>query len=296
MRWLFVTLLATLLACSATKDPEVFGESKGGGGTSASTSSTSTSLTATGTSTGLGGDFNVGGGGGSAPVGPAEVFGHGPSVLYKLDPLTKVVTVVGNFTGCSSVIDLAIDKNSLIFATTFSGLYKIDKNTAACTHISSGSYPNSLSFVPEGTVDQNEEALVGYNGSTYVRIDTVNGNVTQIGSLGSGYASSGDIVSVIKGGTFLTVTGSGCGDCLVEVNPTTGAMIKNWGPVGHSAVYGLAYWGGSAYGFSNAGQLFEINFGQDLVTSTVIAIPAAPPNLQFWGAGSSTDVPVEPPT
>ena len=229
-------------------------------------------------------------------MGPAEVFGHGPDVLYKLDPITKVVTKVGDFQGCSSVIDLAIDKNNNIFATSFAGLYHIDKNTAACTQISSGSYPNSLSFVPEGTIDPNAEALVGYNGSTYVRIDMATGVVSQIGSIGGGYASSGDIVSVIDGGTYLTVTGSGCGDCLLEINPTTGAMIKNWGPVGHSGVYGLAYWGGSAYGFSSVGKLFEINFGQDSVTSTLIAIPAAPANLKYWGAGSSTDVPVEPPT
>ena len=67
-------------------------------------------------------------------------------------------------------------------------------------------YPNSLSFVPKGTVDPNVEALVGYNGGTYVRIDTVTGAVTSIGNLGSGYSSSGDIVRLpIPGNAELLV-------------------------------------------------------------------------------------------
>jgi hypothetical protein len=231
-------------------------------------------------STGTGGDNLI-----------AEVYGHSPNTLYRLDPVTKQVTTVGDFGGCSSVIDIALDKDSNLFGTTFGGLYRIDKNTAVCTLISNGSYPNSLSFVPKGTVDPNTEALVGYNGSTYIRIDTVTGAVTPIGSLQGGLISSGDIVSVINGKTLLTVNGLNCGDCIIEVNPTTGDMIQNWGPVGYGAVFGLAFWAGKAYGFSNAGQLFEISFGATNVTTTPIAISSAPPGLSFWGAGSTTSAP-----
>ena len=47
-----------------------------------------------------------------------------------------------------------------MFVTTFNGFFKVDCTTAACTSIKSGTYPNSLSFVPKGTVDPNAEALV----------------------------------------------------------------------------------------------------------------------------------------
>jgi hypothetical protein len=225
-----------------------------------------------------------------APPPPVDyVYCHSPSQLYKVDPVAKTMTLVGGFSGGdSSVIDIAIDANSNGFATTFGGVYKLDLKTAALTLVKSGSYPNSLSFVPKGTLDPNVEALVGYNGSTYIRIDTTTGNVTTVGSLTGGYVSSGDIVSVTNGGTFLTVNGNGCGDCLLQVDPKTGAMIQNYGSINHGSVFGLAFWAGTAYGFDNAGELFSIGWQNNQLLTT--NIPTTP-NLQFWGAGSTTSAP-----
>lgn len=245
---------------------------------------------------GTGGTPGTGGGGtGGAPPPPpppptAEVYAHSASTLYKLDPITNAVTTVGNFSSCNgSVIDIALDKNGVMYGTMFSGLVLIDKLSAVCTVIALGGYPNSLSFVPEGTVDPLEEALVGYNGATYVRIDKVTGAQTNIGNLGGGYSSSGDMVSLIGGGSYLTVNGNGCGDCIVEVDPATGALVSMIGPLGHSSVFGLAYWGGVAYGFNDFGELFQI----DVTTAAtmVIPIPMAPPGLSFYGAGSTTAAP-----
>jgi hypothetical protein len=222
----------------------------------------------------------------------AVVYAHGPDNLYKVDPNTKSVTLIGPFQGCSSVIDLAIDGNNNAFVTTFGGLYSLDTKTAKCTMISQGSYPNSLSFVPKGTLDSTKEALVGYVGSTYVRIDEKTGNVTNVGSIGSGYSSSGDIVSVINGGTFLTVNGNNCNDCLLQVDPKTGSMIKNYGSVNHSSVFGLAFWAATLYGFDSSGVLFTINANGNTIKTVDIKIPNAPPNLNWWGAGSTTSAPV----
>ena len=129
----------------------------------------------------------------------ALIYAHSPDTLYRLDANTKQVAIVGTFSGgCTSVIDIAIDSSSNGYVTTNSGdLWKVDLKTAACTHISTGNYPNSLSFVPKGTLDPNVEALVGYVGSQYIRIDTTTGAIQNIGTLKSGYSSSGDIVSVI---------------------------------------------------------------------------------------------------
>ncbi len=228
----------------------------------------------------------------SLPPAAGVVYAHGPDTLYKVDPITKAVKLIGPFQGCSSVIDLALDINSNAWVTTFGGLYSLDLKTAKCTQISTGSYPNSLSFVPKGTLDQNKEALVGYVGSTYVRIDEKTGNVTNVGSIGSGYSSSGDIVSVINGGTFLTVTGNNCADCLLQVDPKTGSMIKNYGSVNHGAVFGLAFWAATLYGFDAQGELFTINVQNNTIKTQNIMIPNAPPNLNWWGAGSTTAAPV----
>jgi hypothetical protein len=235
--------------------------------------------------------------------GPAEVYGHSPDTLYKLDPDTKAVTVIGAFDGCTGnqVIDIALDATSNMFATTQSpgALFAVDRNTAKCTFIANGAYPNSLSFVPKGTVAAAAEALVGYvdnaagTGSNYIRIDPTSGTITTIGALGGGYKSSGDIVSVIGGGTYLTVTGTGCSsnDCIVEVDPATGALKKKLGDIGHNSVFGLAFWAGTAYGFDSAGELFQINFGTGSVTTAPITIPSKPAGLKFWGAGSTTSAP-----
>ena len=286
--------IGLVVGCSAVSDTSVFGTGGEGGGGPGSGGGGAASSSSTGIdiSVGAGGG---GGGGGSGTGGSdliAEVYGHSPGELYRLDPTSKEVTVVGSFQGCSGVIDIALDKDSNLYGTTSFGIYKIDKATAVCSLIASGGYPNSLSFVPKGTVDPNVEALVGYNDSAYIRIDTVTGAITQLGGkLPPGYSSSGDIVSVINGPTYLTVVGSGCGDCIFEIDPTTGTMIKNWGPLGYGAVYGLAFWAGAAYGFSDGGDLFEVKFANNAVTTTDISIPGAPSNLQFWGAGSTTSAP-----
>jgi len=302
MRFLGFSLVSLVLVfgCSAGGGSGSSSNADGGGGSQSGAGGAGGAGEggAGGGSVGQGGDINLGGGfgsggggtGGGQPV-EAEVFAHSASTLFKLDPLTKVVTTVGPFNGCNgSVIDIAIDKNGLMFGTTFGGLFRIDKANANCTSISTGSYPNSLSFVPKGTVDSGQEALVGYVGGSYVRIDTTSGAVTTIGALGNGYSSSGDIVSVIGGGTYLTVNGNGCGDCIVEVNPTTGSFVKLIGPLGQSSVFGLAFWGGVAYGFNDGGKLFSIDLSNGV--STLIPMPNAPSGLSFWGAGSTTAAPI----
>jgi hypothetical protein len=229
-----------------------------------------------------------------------EVYGHSATTLFRLDPKTNDVTAVGDFSGCGPVIDIALDEASTFYATSYQALYKVDKATAACTEIAKGSYPNSLSFVPKGTVDPAAEALVGYEDADYVRIDVATGAKTKIGALGGGLKSSGDIVSVKGGKTYLTVkgTGSNCtaNDCLVEVDPATGKMMKNWGSIEHHNVFGLSFWGGKIYGFIESGDLFEVTFGTSQLATNVIPMPNKPANLSFWGAGSSTSAPLVEPT
>jgi hypothetical protein len=239
MRPLLPGLLALLLvSCSSAGgvDPqgEAAGEGSGGGGDAGQ-----------GGDGGAGGDAGQGGGvnlagqsgGASKECGddttsPAEVYAHSASTLFRIDAATKGVTTVGKFSGCGAdVIDIALDREGKMIGTTFQGLVRIDKTTAACTIIQGGSYPNSLSFVPAGTIFPDKEALVGYKGATYVRIDPDSGAIATQGSLGSGdLQSSGDIVSVIGGGTYLTVNGGGCADCIVRVDPVTGPCWRTWVP------------------------------------------------------------------
>lgn len=230
--------------------------------------------------------------GGPPPV--ALVYAHSDDTLYRLNASNNQIALVAPFSGgCTSVIDIAIDESSNAYVTTYTGLYSVNLQTAACTHIADGSYPNSLSFVPKGTLDPNVEALVGYVGATYVRIDTTTGAITNVGTLSGGYSSSGDIVSVINGGTFLTVKDGpdSCGDCLLQVDPKTGDLVQDYGSVNHVDVFGLAFWAGTAYGFDNGGDVFSITVQNGQVATTAIPVPNPPPGLSFWGAGSTTSAP-----
>lgn len=229
---------------------------------------------------------------------PPIVYGHTPDTLYTFDTSTHAITQVAAFSGCTEgtitqVIDLAIDSQMNAFVTTFDGFYSLNLTTAECSLIQTGNYPNSLSFVPVGTLDPLVEALVGYFGGTYTRIDTTSGAMTSVGTLSGGYASSGDIVSVKGGGSFLTVTGNGCGDCLLQVDPSTGDLIQDYGSLPHGAVYGLAYWAGVVYGFDQGGDVFSITGGGDagLVTSDIVSDGG----VMWWGAGSTTIAPATSP-
>lgn len=229
-----------------------------------------------------------------------EVYGQSRTTLYKLDPKTKQVSVVGDFQNCGGdIIDIALDAKGALFGVSNTVLYAIDKSSAKCTAITTappnGKFPNSLSFVPKGTVDPNVEALVGYDGGDYVRIAVDTGERSVIGHLGAGnLESSGDIVSVKDGATYLTVKGGACNtnDCLVEVDPSSGKLLKNWGSIEHKKVFGLSFWGGKVYGFDNAGNLFEVSFGVSQLSTQPIDIPQRPTGLSFWGAGSSTSAPL----
>ncbi|MCA9651351.1 MAG: hypothetical protein H6712_10750 [Myxococcales bacterium] len=232
---------------------------------------------------------------GEPPMEIAEVFGHSGNVLYRLDPDTNEVNEVGPFVGCDpgSVIDIALDADSRMFGTGYSRLWSIDRMTAQCTEIAQGSYPTSLSFVPAGTVDLAVEALVGFDDADYIRIDTTTGQITTLGTLPGGLVSSGDMVSVIGGSSYLTVRGPGCDttDCIVEIDPVDGSVIQNFGPLPYDQVFGLAFWAGRAYGFAREGVLFEIDFMGGNVVTNPIPIPGAPANLEWFGAGSTTSAP-----
>lgn len=224
----------------------------------------------------------------------AEVFGHSGDILYRLDPDTNEVEIIGPFMGCTaSIIDIALDANSQMYGTAFGSLWSIDRTSAQCTLIARGSYPTSLSFVPAGTVDADEEALVGFVDEEYIRIDVATGSITSLGTLSGGLASSGDMVSVNGGGSWLTVVGPGCdsGDCIIEIDPADGTVLQNYGALPYTQVFGLAFWAGRAYGFAREGTLFEIEFSAGNVVTTPIPIPVAPADLEFFGAGSTTSAP-----
>ena len=250
------------------------------------------------------------------PPAPGKVYAHSDSTLWLLEPISKQVTMVGAFDcvssgAVSSMVDIAVDRTgkmtgsaAISFNNALGGaLVSIDPTNAHCTVLTRGAdLVTSLTYVPEGTLVANAEALVGYADDKYVSVGPATGALTQIGLLndaasgGVTWFSSGDVVSIENGGTYLTVKaqsgnpGGGSGDRIVEVDPKTGALKRVIGATGSNDVLGLGYWGGIAYGFTLAGTLIQI----DLMTGagTPISIPNAPADLAFYGAGTTTVAPI----
>jgi hypothetical protein len=260
---------------------------------------------------------------GGAPIdapsgGPGRVYAHTKDTLYLYEPVSGSLTPIAPFTfdvpaAKADVIDIAVDRTGNMFATTFNDFMSVDPITAKCTEISlAGSidYPNSLTFVPAGTLDPGKEALVGYASlfgepyaQTYVVIDTVTGKMTTKGNMnatktGPQYRSSGDIISLIQDGnrTYATVKlvadGAAGTDLLAEVDPVDGHVKRIIGDTKQNNLFGFGYWAGKGYGFSDTGRIVQIDMtnGSSVVLKTLTDDAGAA--LPWYGAGVTTQAPV----
>lgn len=260
---------------------------------------------------------------GGAPIdapsgGPGRVYAHTKDTLYLFEPVSGSLTPIAPFTfdvaaAKAEVIDLAVDRTGKMFVTTFNDFLSVDPITAKCTWISiAGSidYPNSLTFVPAGTLDPGKEALVGYASligepyaQTYVTIDTVTGAMTTKGNMnatktGPQYRSSGDVVSIIQDGnrTYATVklvTDGAVGtDLLAEVDPVDGHVKRIIGDTKQNNLFGFGYWAGKGFGFSDTGRIIEIDMTNGSSTVLKTLTNDAGMALPWYGAGVTTQAPV----
>jgi hypothetical protein len=307
-----------VIACSSeSTKPSTLDVEDDEGGTRKRDSGTSSSGGSSGGSSGDPGDLD-----GSTANG--RVYAHTPKTLYLFEPVTKNLTAIGDFDclGADSMIDIALDRAGAMFGTAFNKFVSIDPTNAKCTVIGTDSgqayYPNSLSFVPAGTLDPTKEVLVGYvqsfdNGKSYIdtycRIDTATGAMSVIGQpgdlnppAGTGgkyYDVAGDLIALIndnnkayvilKDDPYTDAGAASTTNHLAEINPTTGTITKIVGPTNQLKTFGFAYWGGKGYGFSDDGRITEINMTTG-ATTEVLRLDGGP---GWYGAGVTTDSPAQ---
>jgi hypothetical protein len=173
--------------------------------------------------------------------------------LYSIIPSTGATIPIGALPTVMS----GIAYNGTLYALSSppaSVLYTINPNTGAGAPvgIGTGLNLNALAFGPNGT-------LYAAGGDSLYTINTSTGGATLVGNgTGSGvYQSSGDLAFVPGEPLYLTSAGSS-GDQLFEVSPVTGQGTLV-GSIGFSSVLGLAYYNGTAYGFTAGGQVLTIN-------------------------------------
>jgi hypothetical protein len=230
---------------------------------------------------------------GDPPPGQTFVYAHTSSELYKVDPDTLAVTLVGTFafdSGTDQITDIAIDKDGLMIGISFGSVYRIDPSNATGTRLSNGlsGLFNGMSFVPAEALGQTgDDVLVATRNSDGVvwRIDPMTGATTMIGNMG-GFSSSGDLVSVQQLGTLQTADNGIGADRLVRLAPGSFQATPIGTDIGFSDIWGIAFWKDKVFGFTESGQFITI----DPTTGVGTLVQGNGPN--WWGAAVTTLAPV----
>jgi hypothetical protein len=256
---------------------------------------------------------------------PGRVFAHTKSTLYRFDPLANTLTEVGPFSCVprdeskapgslenDAVIDLALDRNGNMYATTFWRFIKVDATSGSCTVVrtdpTANQYPNSLSFVPRGS----NEVLVGYAfdatsaARIFTEIDLTTGEMTDTGDLNPDeplaegeFGMSGDFISLVRtnGKTYAAVkslTTTDGNDFLAEIDTTNGNIKAIIGDTGQKGFFGLGFWAGKAYGFTESGKIYEVDVTNGSSKLTLEGKDSNGIALVWYGAGVTTDAPTAP--
>ena len=226
---------------------------------------------------------------GAVQPAPNVVYAHGPDTLFLVDPGTLEVTPVARFTwpfAPDKMTDIAIDRNGDMIGISFDTVYAVDKSTATCRRLAPLDRQfNGLSFVHTDGAEQETLLATALDGSVH-RLDPETGASTLIGNFGSGYRSSGDMVSVAGFGTVATVKSDFSEtDWLVNIDPTTGTATPI-GDTGQKNIWGLGFWGNQVYGFTSEHEfvLVDVRSGAASLVSTG--------EVAWWGAGVTTSAPV----
>jgi len=233
----------------------------------------------------------------------SRVYAHSGTTLYRIDTASFQPLQIGAMTGLGtqSLTDLAIDKADNMVGITLDKLYSIDPATGTVTLIKDLSQNaqglTSLSFVPTNLNDPaSADILVSANdqGDVY-KIDPATGSATLLGSYGTAGAgkviSSGDLIGVRGLGIYATVdVGAEPNDYLASIDPVTWKATPLGTGTGFNNIFGLAFWGGTIYGFvdggSGMGKIITID------PSTGKGTEVLGGAIRWYGAGTSTDAPL----
>jgi hypothetical protein len=215
------------------------------------------------------------------------MWAHSPTTLYlvnvstfRLDAAWTFVFYDTNGTVMSSqeMVDIAVNVTGEMYGVSWdpaqSGgyhLYGVDIPTvigtgAAFAHriAELPAFYNGLTFAPAGMVTAGEALLGADNDANMTTsnvdiIDIANGQTTALGSLGSVFKSSGDLVAIENVGLFATVKNEEGTVFLAELNTATGRATLVGSGIGYDKVWGLAYWSQQFIGFNADGLVITVD-------------------------------------
>lgn len=240
--------------------------------------------------------------------GEVLIYAHSRDTLFSFSAETFEVETVGPFTLASGdpapyMLDLAVNADGGIYTSSDTALFTVDPETARVSLVGNFDLEEeqlyAMTFLPPGALLPSTELLVGAtNEGDYYSIDPATARTRYLGSYPEPWLSSGDIVSIVGLGTFATVKRYDAPDdpdVLVRMDfaEDGSSTVEVLGPVvegarGFRQIFGIGYWGRSIYGFTNSGELVEIN--RDTGAGRLVSESTGAE--QFWGAGVTTVAPV----
>ena len=209
--------------------------------------------------------------------------------LFSFTPATGALTRLTGLS-CRGATDMAIDRSGRAWLVTGVGLFRVNVQSGTCTPIARLPEPLvALTVLPAGVLDQLNETLVGYGETAYWEFDPTTGLAARLGTsaLSGGLVPSGDLTALSDGGTFLSVRDrtwpANRPDELVRIDPLSGALIEQLGPIDLANVWGLATFDDDLYAFNDVGRISRLSLDDGGVRSTLLA---SPPGRRFWGAAA----------
>src|SRR5262249_38106121 len=137
------------------------------------------------------------------PFTTGTIYANTATTLYTVDPDNFELTPVGNFDSGQDITDIAVAPDGKLVAISFTSLYSVNSSTANETPLFSDVFTSrhGLTLASDGrplAVDATTSSVWS------LEIGSISLFTSQIGSYGSGFGSSGDLVGLADGELFGT--------------------------------------------------------------------------------------------
>lgn len=182
------------------------------------------------------------------------------SRLYIVNPTNGSATLVGTMgVQCT---DLAFS-NSSLYGISFTRFFAVNPTNGVITGARNHGFTDLNALVAAGSATPNLFYATGYldnqgHGANFVRIDSATGIATQIGRLGSGLTSAGDL-TFLSGVLYASVNKPGSTTTwLARIDTKTG-LATLVGDTRFRNVYGLTARNGVLLGATSDGKLLQID-------------------------------------
>lgn len=190
--------------------------------------------------------------------------------LYRVAPGSLDVTRLGAFSfpdgAPDRITDIAVDRRGRMWATGFEAIYAVDPRTLACTLLARhpGHQLNALAVVTSAMWTRQREvpdlliAAEAHTSAVYL-VDGTTGALTEIGDLGGGLVSSGDLTWAPGVGAIMVTTDRAGYEGISRLAPDTFAATPIGAGWSFQRVRALTLLPDGVYGADEAGDLLAID-------------------------------------